>query len=180
MATHSSILAWTIPWTEEPGRPQSVGSQELDMTSWLHLMEAESILRFLSLAVPYGPNVPLGQRLSLLVVTQKHSTKRNYYLQGHSHGQKQRHHLNFLDGLVVKTLCFQGRAAQVQSLFGKLRSHMPWGMAKTNKQKNTITKSFFFIFFSVLLRYNWHITLCKFQGPNRMIWLTCILKWLSQ
>ena len=27
MATHSSILAWEIPWTEEPGRPQSVGLQ---------------------------------------------------------------------------------------------------------------------------------------------------------
>ena len=30
MATHSSILSWGIPWTEEPGRLQSVGSQELD------------------------------------------------------------------------------------------------------------------------------------------------------
>ena len=29
MATHSSILAWKIPWTEEPGRLQSVGSQRL-------------------------------------------------------------------------------------------------------------------------------------------------------
>ena len=28
MATHSSILAWRIPWTEEPGRLQSMGSQE--------------------------------------------------------------------------------------------------------------------------------------------------------
>ena len=27
MATHSSILAWRIPWTEEPGGPQSVGLQ---------------------------------------------------------------------------------------------------------------------------------------------------------
>ena len=27
MATHSSILAWKIPWTEEPGRFQSTGSQ---------------------------------------------------------------------------------------------------------------------------------------------------------
>ena len=27
MATHSSILAWRIPWTEEPGRLQSPGSQ---------------------------------------------------------------------------------------------------------------------------------------------------------
>ena len=27
MATHFSILAWKIPWTEEPGRLQSMGSQ---------------------------------------------------------------------------------------------------------------------------------------------------------
>ena len=27
MATHSSILVWRIPWTEEPGRLQSLGSQ---------------------------------------------------------------------------------------------------------------------------------------------------------
>ena len=30
MATHSSILAWRIPWTEELGRLQPMGSQELD------------------------------------------------------------------------------------------------------------------------------------------------------
>ena len=29
MATHSSILAWKIPWTEEPGRLQSMGSQRV-------------------------------------------------------------------------------------------------------------------------------------------------------
>ena len=27
MATHSSILVWKIPWTEQPGRLQSMGSQ---------------------------------------------------------------------------------------------------------------------------------------------------------
>ena len=32
MATHSSILAWEIPWTEEPGRLQSMGLQESDTT----------------------------------------------------------------------------------------------------------------------------------------------------
>jgi len=32
MATHSSILAWRIPWTEEAGRLQSMGLQELDRT----------------------------------------------------------------------------------------------------------------------------------------------------
>ena len=29
MATHSSILAWRIPWTEEPSGPQSMGSQRV-------------------------------------------------------------------------------------------------------------------------------------------------------
>ena len=29
MATDSSILAWKIPWTEEPGGPQSIGSQSI-------------------------------------------------------------------------------------------------------------------------------------------------------
>ena len=29
MATHSSVLAWKIPWTEEPGRLQSMGSQRV-------------------------------------------------------------------------------------------------------------------------------------------------------
>ena len=31
-ATHFSILGWRVPWTEEAGRLQSMGSQELDMT----------------------------------------------------------------------------------------------------------------------------------------------------
>ena len=29
MATHSSVLAWRIPWTEEPGRLQPTGSQRV-------------------------------------------------------------------------------------------------------------------------------------------------------
>ena len=35
MATHSSIVAWRIPWTEEPGGVQSMESQELDITERL-------------------------------------------------------------------------------------------------------------------------------------------------
>ena len=31
-AIHSSTIAWKIPWTEEPGRLQSMGSQRVDMT----------------------------------------------------------------------------------------------------------------------------------------------------
>ena len=36
MATHYSTLAWKIPWTEEPGRLQSMGHKELDMTEHAH------------------------------------------------------------------------------------------------------------------------------------------------
>ena len=32
MATHSSVLAWKIPWTAEPGKLQSSGRKESDMT----------------------------------------------------------------------------------------------------------------------------------------------------
>jgi len=37
MATHSSILAWRSPWTEEPGRLQSMGQKESEMTNQLTL-----------------------------------------------------------------------------------------------------------------------------------------------
>ena len=49
MATHSSILAWRIPWTEEPDRLQSMGSQESD-TPWglNHHMNISSAKCFLS------------------------------------------------------------------------------------------------------------------------------------
>ena len=36
MAPHSSTFAWKIPWMEEPGRLQSMGSLESDMTERLH------------------------------------------------------------------------------------------------------------------------------------------------
>ena len=36
MATHSSILVWEIPWTEESGRLQSMGSQRVSY-DWAHM-----------------------------------------------------------------------------------------------------------------------------------------------
>ena len=41
MAIHSSTIAWKIPWTEEPGRPQSMGSQRVrhDWATSLHFMK---------------------------------------------------------------------------------------------------------------------------------------------
>ena len=37
MATHSSIFTWEIPWAEEPGRLQTMGSQKLDITEYAHM-----------------------------------------------------------------------------------------------------------------------------------------------
>ena len=37
MATHSSILAWKIPWTEEPGGLQSTGLEsQTQLSNWAH------------------------------------------------------------------------------------------------------------------------------------------------
>ena len=36
MTTHASILAWETPWTEKPGRVQSVGSLRVSMTEHAH------------------------------------------------------------------------------------------------------------------------------------------------
>ena len=41
MAPHSSTLAWKIPWMEEPGRPQSTGSQLSDFTFTFHFLALE-------------------------------------------------------------------------------------------------------------------------------------------
>ena len=41
MATHSNNLAWRIPWTEEPGGLQSMGSQRVDATEHTALLFVE-------------------------------------------------------------------------------------------------------------------------------------------
>ena len=43
MATHSSILAWRIPWTEEPGGLQFMASLQYDMTEQLTLSLSHSL-----------------------------------------------------------------------------------------------------------------------------------------
>ena len=43
ITTHSSILVWRIPWTEEPGGLQSMGLQELDTIEQLTLEQHEGL-----------------------------------------------------------------------------------------------------------------------------------------
>ena len=57
MATHSSILAWRIPWTEEPGGLQSIGSQSQTRLKRLST-HAPTIL-------PLGPFISSGQYQTL-------------------------------------------------------------------------------------------------------------------
>ena len=42
MAMHSSILAWRIPWTEEPSWLQAMRAQTLDMTEQLNMQNVEA------------------------------------------------------------------------------------------------------------------------------------------
>ena len=46
MATHSSILAWRIPWMEELGGLQSTGCKESDTTEWLHFSSLACLQSF--------------------------------------------------------------------------------------------------------------------------------------
>ena len=52
MATHSSILAWRIPWTEEPGELQSMGSQSRTQLSNFHFIILNIIFVYLNLNLP--------------------------------------------------------------------------------------------------------------------------------
>ena len=54
MATHSSILAWRIPWTEEPGRLQSLGSQRVrhDWATLSHSL-THSLTLFIRMLWPF-------------------------------------------------------------------------------------------------------------------------------
>ena len=42
MATRCSVLAWPVPWTEEPGGPQSTGCKESDTTDCSHMQSTKA------------------------------------------------------------------------------------------------------------------------------------------
>ena len=73
MATHSSILAWRIPWTEEPGRPWSIGSQRVghDLHDWAQLLSFSTLKMpshcLLTATVSLLPRLPTWPNLSVLL-----------------------------------------------------------------------------------------------------------------
>ena len=105
MATHSSILAWRFPWTKEPGRLQSIGSQRVKH-NWSNLMHAHTHISLLSQFLRWkqgdtkrwggrfrGPTLPLpqthtGRRFSLgTLAWSPHSTNSDLRA-----GNPRRHH----------------------------------------------------------------------------------------
>ena len=75
MATHSSILAWEMPWTEEPGRIQSMGSQRVGDNLAPKQQQQMLALVFLSNAKPCFPItsklnfVGVSNRIDLVYLT---------------------------------------------------------------------------------------------------------------
>ena len=59
MATHSSILAWEIPWTEEPGGFQSMGCKESDTTERLNNNKPSSNAK----GMMSGPMLPFHRQV---------------------------------------------------------------------------------------------------------------------
>ena len=76
MTTHSSTLAWKIPWTEEPGRLQSIGSQSVghDWATSLSLWLKSNWLQILATSAKYlhiNICVVFNQMSGLTVLTQR-------------------------------------------------------------------------------------------------------------
>ena len=84
MATHSSIIAWEIPWTEESGKLQSIGCGESDTTEQLTLSlffvyKSELISRGTSLVVQrlrLCTSIPGGA--TKIPYATRHSQKKKY------------------------------------------------------------------------------------------------------
>ena len=73
MATHCSILAWRIPWTEEPGKLQSTGSQRI-RHYWAHISMFSSVAQCPTLCNPMDCSMPsLPVHHQLLEFTQTHA-----------------------------------------------------------------------------------------------------------
>ena len=73
MATHPSILSWRIPWTEEPGRLQSMGLQESDTTECTaqHIfvvVQSLSYVRLFATLWTVARQVPLSFTISRILL----------------------------------------------------------------------------------------------------------------
>ena len=68
MAAHSSILAWGIPWTEEPGRLQSMGLQSRSLLS-AHTHKRTRKYSGYKCHIPWGLNISSVRAETFLIFT---------------------------------------------------------------------------------------------------------------
>ena len=80
MATHSSILAWRIPWTEEPGGLQSMESQESDTTEVNQHTQIAGLAALIRASNRLLASVMKGNTLSWFIVL----IKGTVFLTGHN------------------------------------------------------------------------------------------------
>ena len=73
MATHSSMHAWEIPWTEEPGGLQSTGSQKFGHDLAIKQQQVIKVLSYLFVLIIRGLKI---QRTVSICIFQKISCKR--------------------------------------------------------------------------------------------------------
>ena len=74
MAPHSGTLAWKIPWMEEPGRLQSTGATELDMTEHIHTCK----FRYKTVLAILGPLHFHTHFINLSLSTKKHAREYSF------------------------------------------------------------------------------------------------------
>ena len=82
MTTHSSILAWKIPWMDEPGRLQSIGSQRVDYITML-LEDSSSAGKESPCNAGDPGSIPGGRK----ICWRRDRLPTPVFLPGESHGQ---------------------------------------------------------------------------------------------
>ena len=109
METHSSILAWRIPWTEEPGGLQSIGSQRVRQNrSDLFSMYTQKQLMFVCLSwAEVRGNSPYIRLPSLPTQTASSRVSKNTLNFNHSNPSSQdiKYIFIFYNNLIILPLC---------------------------------------------------------------------------
>ena len=92
MATRFSILAWRIPWTEEPGRLQSIGSQRVRLTEQLSTQHNTVHLASTFVKKTFANLVPEARHRDIYPAAHVHTHRLT-----HTHTHTHKHTLRVID-----------------------------------------------------------------------------------